>query len=101
MEDGKYIKQTELEKEFVSVSDKFHNEIKKHLKDAREALKKAIDLSEEYGIPFESPISFLCNSYIPSSLHGKFGDIDKDFVAEITGVYNEYDSDGWEHSAVC
>lgn len=93
----------DLEKEFEAAVAAADAEMKQHLIDAREALAKAKEVSEKYGVPFSSPISNLSNGFIPRSFSEKFGELDQDFVADISGVYCEYGDyyPGWVHSAVC
>jgi hypothetical protein len=96
-------KETALEKEFTLAANTLNSEIKSYLITASEQLRKAVELSEKLGVPFDSPISFLNNSYTPKSFQKKFKDLDQDFVESVTGVYQEYGFEygGWEHSAVC
>lgn len=92
---------SELEREFRVSASKALKQIHVKLEEASDALAAAVDLSEKYGIPFSTQISFLGQSYTPDSLEEKFEDLDKDFVNCITGASNEYGYAGWEHSAVC
>lgn len=85
---------SELERQFRLESRKIMIKIDKKLDAARKALREAVDLSEEHGIPFNSSISFLSQSYTPSSLSSIYSDLDKEFVTELTGAYNEYDNEG-------
>jgi hypothetical protein len=88
-----------LEEEFIAVHDKMLDELKKHLKDAEDSLDKAVALSEMNGIPFYSNISFLSNSYVPTSLKEKFKGLSTSTVEEVTGVWEDYP--GWHHSQIC
>lgn len=93
-----------MEAEFEYLVEEANKRINEKLAIAAEALKEAVKISEETGIPFSSDISFLNNDYTPESFQKLHGDkeFDEDFVSEITGVYIEYeDQSGWQHSAVC
>lgn len=88
-----------LERQFRLAVKKADEEISQKLQIAMVALGEAIDLSEKYGVPFNSGISFLAQSYRPSTLKSKFPDLDNVFISNVSDSYNEYD--GWEHSEVC
>ena len=92
-----------LEKEFELVYNSHIKEIESKLAIASHHLREAQALAEQYGIPFSSSISFIHNSYMPTSFDKKFGQLDQDFVSDFTGVYDPYGdySSGWVHSAVC
>lgn len=92
-----------LEMEFRQVYKEHHDEIKKLVKEADALLDKAVALSERYGIPFDSSVSHICQSYYPQSLTKRWKDLSQDFVEEVSGTYaGEYNYGyGWEHSAVC
>lgn len=92
----------ELEKQFKAVYDEHIQEINVHLEKASEELQKAVKISEKYGIPFGTNISFLGQNYTPRSLEKKWKDLDQDIIQEVSDYeisFNEYD--GWQHSAVC
>lgn len=94
---------SEVEREFrntnLKISDKIHTALAK----ACEYLDKAVDLSEKHGVPFSSCISYLGQSYYPTTIQEKFPEIENGFVQGITEAYSEYGMSygGWEHSAVC
>lgn len=92
-----------LEDEFTELVTKHKQEIEAMLREASDALDEAVQLSEEYGIPFNSQISFLSQGYTPTSFKDKFDKLDHEMVCDLTGCYpgGEYGGDGWEHSAVC
>jgi len=102
----RYIK-FNLEQEFADACASVSKEIQTHLTQAGIALQKAIDIAEKHGVPFNSNISFLNNSYVPESFSSsKFASMDDGEIAEIAGIYSDYLSDilfsgGWLHSAVC
>jgi len=92
----------ELEAEFKKVVDDHMQEIEDQLKIASDAISKAEELSEKYGLPFRAYVSPLSQSYFPTTFSDKFGELDSDFVSEIAGAWSEYPSEGgWEHSQVC
>ena len=97
------MKDNMLEEEFTNLVSEHKAEIEAKLKEASAALDEAVKLSEQYGIPFHSRISFLSQGYTPDSFDKKFGELDSDIVSELTDVYpgGEYGGTGWEHSAVC
>jgi hypothetical protein len=93
-----------LAKEFQKLCDDVGAQIKAHVKASSEELRKAISLSEKYGVPFRPNISFLGNSYMPDSfLNSKFNKLDHEVVSEIAGVWGDYlfECGGWQHSDVC
>lgn len=92
---------SDLEKEFRQTASKALKLIKAKVAEAENALSEACALSEKYGVPFDTGISFLSQSYTPDSVGEKFPDVDRSFINEITGASNEYGYGGWEHSAAC
>lgn len=94
-----------LEKEFVDAINACENEINSQIRIAIDALNVAQQLSEKYGVPFKSEISFLEQTYTPSSFYKKFGalmgneDVDLYKLASWDHYPNSYE--GWEHSQVC
>ncbi len=91
---------SELEAEFKAHWEKHEAEIQKHVDKAYKSLQKAIALADEHGIPFYSSVSFLGQNYTPAVLK-KFADLDQQTIDDITGTYNEYGGEGWQHSDVC
>ncbi len=89
---------TELEQKYLDARKLFKEEIKKHLEDASNALSEAEKLSEQYGVPFHSYISFLGQEYTPMSMEKIWG---KDYQETLKEVDSFQDYSGWEHSAVC
>lgn len=90
---------SQLEREFRNTANEALPLIREKVKAASKLLDEAVELSEKYGIPFSSEISFLGQPYKPGSFEGKFSEIDSDFVDSVTGAYCEYE--GWQHSDVC
>lgn len=54
-----------IEKEFMEIYDKYGPQIREHLNEARTHLYKAVELSNEHGIPFRSDLSPLRQNYWP------------------------------------
>jgi len=92
---------SDLEKQFRQTASKALKLIHAKVAEAETALSEACDISEKYGVPFDSNISFLSQSYSPDTMEEKFPNVDLSFINEITGSSNEYGYGGWEHSAVC
>jgi methionine aminopeptidase len=76
-------------------------EIDEHLENACRELDAAVNISEKYGIPFSTNISFISQNYNPKSRSKKYPDLDSDFLESVTGTYGSEDDYGWQHSAVC
>lgn len=93
----------ELEAEFKKTCDAHMQEIEDQLELADQALAKAVELSEKYGLPFYAGASPLAQSYFPMSFEKKFSGLDEEFVSELTNAYTQYygEGAGWEHSDVC
>jgi len=93
---------SELEKEFLAAKEQAEKEINEKLEVASKALTEAEQISEKYGVPFYSNVSFLSQTYTPNSFSEKFGELDKDWLWEIAdSYYPDDDYPGWQHSAVC
>lgn len=90
-----------LEREFRLAAAPVLSEIQRKVAQASKLLSEAVKLSEEHGIPFNSDVSFLGQSYTPESFQEKYPDLSSDLVYEITEASNEYGDAGWEHSDVC
>ena len=102
-ENEKTEEELKLEEEFTALVEKVTEKIDEQLAIAEKALAKAEKISEKYGIPFHAHISPLSQDYTPVSFQKKFGELDKQFVTDVLGIWpgGEYDCEGWEHSAVC
>ena len=92
---------TELEREFRNTASQTLSLIQERVNDAASALRKAISISEEYGIPFSSNVSFITQCYVPESLASLHPDINRELINSITDSYTDSEYAGWEHSAVC
>jgi len=90
-----------LEDKFTKLVEDHRQEIDDKIKEACAVLDEAVKLSEQYGIPFYSSISFLSQSYFPKSYEAEFGTLDHNFVCDLTNSYPSGYGPGWEHSAVC
>jgi len=91
---------SELEAEFKAHWEKYEARIQKHVDAASKELQKAVDLADKHGIPFYSSVSFLGQNYTPA-VNEKFSELDQSVIDDITGTYNEYGGEGWQHSDVC
>lgn len=92
---------SEMERDFRKAAHYADELIHAQLNIAAEAVREATRIAERYGVPFRTHVSPISNSYTPRSLQAKFEGLDKNFVQDITDTYNDYDSTGWRHSAVC
>lgn len=91
---------SDLEREFRNAAAPVIELIDAKLDVAHKALREAVALSEEHGIPFYAHVSPLSQGYTPTSFEKKYDGVDSDIVDEVTGTTNnEYG--GWTHSAVC
>ena len=91
---------TPLELEFKQAAEKVLPLIDKQIDIARAAIEKAVALSEEYGVPFDSDITPLSMPYRPTSFYSKFGDVDRHDLYKLIGIpLPEYE--GWQTSSVC
>jgi tRNA(Met) C34 N-acetyltransferase TmcA len=91
---------SELEAEFKAHWEKHEARIQKHVDAAARELQKAVEIADKEGIPFYASVSFLGQNYTPAVLE-KFADLEQDVIDDITGTYNEYGGEGWQHSDVC
>lgn len=93
---------SEVEREFRLVNLEAQKKIEEKLAKAMEALNEAEEIAEEYGVPFDSSISPLSQSYFPTTTREKFPHVDDEFINNVSGAYHsEYGGEGWQHSAVC
>jgi hypothetical protein len=93
------VRDSELERAFRLAVPEAMEKIDHKIAIASKALSEACEISEKYGIPFSSYISFLSQGYKPESFEEKYGDVNGDIVSSLTDNSNEYS--GWQHSAVC
>ncbi len=98
---------TALEKEFLELKDRVHVMITEKVSAAAKLLEEAEQISEKHGMPFHSSVSFIRNTFTPTSFEKKFGklanknDEDFNFLHEVADMYIENGITGWEHSAIC
>jgi hypothetical protein len=88
-----------LEREFRLAETEASRKIDEYLDQARSAINSAVEISEQYGIPFSSSISEIGQRFTPQSFSAKFEDLDQDFLDSFDIYVPGYS--GWEHSAVC
>lgn len=89
-----------LEQQFKRAVKKANEQIEEHLNKAIAELAEAVKVSEELGIPFNSNISFLTQSYKPKSFDEKWDKLNEHCLDEqIDFTLPEWD--GWEYSRVC
>ena len=74
--------------------------IKAKLDLADTILSQAVELSEELGVPFNSNISPLYNSYIPKTFQTKFPKVTIELVQNLIDS-EDWHSCGWKHSQIC
>ena len=96
--------QASLEEEFLKVHKEHYSEIEQFVNIAETALKQAVELSEKYGMPFNSKVSIIQQDYRPESYKAFIG-LDPAVVEKITDITvgtleHEYVS-GWQHSSIC
>ena len=103
---------TELEEKFSLALKEGGAKISEQLKIASDAITKAENIAEQYGIPFYAGCSPLGQSYFPESFYDKWKNPNPDSETDeyedqrnllnTFGLYkSEYCDYGWEHSAVC
>ena len=95
---------SDLEKEFQAAYDEALPLIEAQIQKAEEAIAKAQEIANKYGVPFSAGVSPLSQGYIPASFEKKYSSLDTEIVSDITGVYDSYGDGlyaGWQHSAVC
>lgn len=90
--------QKALYQEYKAGREKALETINEKLDIATSALEEATNIANETGVSFYSGISPVSQAYGADCK--KFADI-QSFINEHEDVYLEYDSNGWQHSAVC
>lgn len=91
---------SDLEAEFQKAANEALPLIDEQIRIAKEAIAKAEEISEKYGIPFYSSITPLSMPYRPVSYNEKFGDLDSDRLYALAQTdLPEYE--GWQTSSVC
>jgi hypothetical protein len=93
-------KDKDLELEFIIAAKKANELIAQKISEAAEKLREAVEISEQYGVPFESNVSPIDNVYTPNSFEDKYGSLDKEIIYLNNLVCGSYGG-CWEHSDVC
>ena len=95
-----------LEVKFNAFVNETQDKINEHLRLAEEELKKAVEISDQTGVPFDTEliINFKSNSYVPTSskkLKPQFSDeIVNDFIDSYGYYQLGWKSDGWRSSSL-
>ena len=95
-----------LEAKFNAFVNETQDKINEHLRLAEEELKKAVEISNQTGVPFDTEliINFKSNSYVPTSskkLKPQFSDeIVDDFLSDYGYYQLGWKSDGWRSSSL-
>lgn len=95
-----------LEAKFNAFVNETQDKISEHLRLAEGELKKAVEISDQTGVPFDTEliINFKSNSYVPTSskkLKPQFSDeIVDDFLSEYGYYQLGWKSDGWRSSSL-
>jgi len=94
---------SKLEAEFERLADSVGETIKNKIMEAQKLLGEACALSDQHGIPFWTNISELGQPYVPYSFRDMWGELDYEFVTNVTEVLEEdlYNSRGWNTSSIC
>ena len=95
-----------LEAKFNAFVNETQDKINEHLRLAEEELKKAVEISDQTGVPFDTEliINFKSNSYVPTSskkLKPQFSnEIVDDFLSDYGYYQLGWKSDGWRSSSL-
>ena len=95
-----------LEAKFNAFVNEIQDKISEHLRLAEDELKKAVEISDQTGVPFDTEliINFKSNSYVPTSskkLKPQFSDeIVDDFLSDYGYYQLGWKSDGWRSSSL-
>ena len=95
-----------LEAKFNAFVNEIQDKISEHLRLAEDELKKAVEISDQTGDPFDTEliINFKSNSYVPTSskkLKPQFSDeIVDDFLSDYGYYQLGWKSDGWRSSSL-
>ncbi len=93
----------QLENEFLALCSTIGEQIKLKVALAEKNLAEAVELADKHGIPFDSGVSEISQSYVPPLFGERFGTLDKETVASLLNM-SQWDLDhnnGWERSAIC
>ena len=95
-----------LEAKFNAFVNETQDKISEHLRLAEDELKKAVEISDQTGVPFDTEliINFKSNSYVPTSskkLKPQFSnEIVDDFLSDYGYYQLGWKSDGWRSSSL-
>lgn len=95
-----------LEAKFNAFVNEIQDKISEHLRLAEDELKKAVEISDQTGVPFDTEliINFKSNSYVPTSskkLKPQFSnEIVDDFLSDYGYYQLGWKSDGWRSSSL-
>ena len=95
-----------LEAKFNAFVNESQDKISEHLRLAEDELKKAVEISDQTGVPFDTEliINFKSNSYVPTSskkLKPQFSnEIVDDFLSDYGYYQLGWKSDGWRSSSL-
>ncbi len=90
-----------MEEEFKTLVESVSKEIQNNIETANKYLQIAVDLSKKHGIPFDSNISPISQSYKPNS-YGALTIEQQDIISDVVEFdSNYYDRNGWQHSRAC
>lgn len=95
-----------LEAKFNAFVNETQDKINEHLRLAEEELKKAVEISDQTGVPFDTElvVNFKSNSYVPTSskkLKTQFSDeVVDDFLNDYGYYQLGWKSDGWSSSSL-
>ena len=93
--------ENELEAAFKKACDEVYEQIQSKLAAASALINEAVELSDQYGVPFcpREDIMWCSPSYVPESFEKKFKGIDYDFVYDLTEAGGG--DTGWQTSQTC
>lgn len=92
------VEDKDLETKFKEALEEASAEIQKCLNMAEDALDQAVELSEKYGVPFESKLSSaIPRKYIPESFYTKWEGADLREMLDSIDMYVDDLEPGWEY----
>lgn len=92
----------ELLPKFLKAVEQANKEIELHIKEAKASLNKAVAVSEQYGVPFQSDVvEFAERSYTPESFRKYWNgvslyDESNGYISEFL-CYGDFSESGWEY----
>lgn len=91
---------SDLEDKFREAAAAAKIEIDAAMKEASDALDRAVAASCKYGIPFYAYQSGVGQVYKPGSFEAQWGDVDQDVRDDVLED-GEGEYEGWQASAIC